>query len=466
MVNIALANLGKISVNLNYSTSPDVVHYCMEKPGAVTVITAKKFTSRMPWPEKAGIRVIYLEDILPRVSTWKKTITFLAARTFPKFLFFHCFLKPHYPAPHDTLTLIYSSGSTGKPKAIMLTHENIAANAWSTVRGADVDDQDCLLGALPFFHSFGYTVSFWTPLQVGASTVYYPDPRQAREIGTLCKAHSCTIYLSTATFLRFCLKKAAVDDFKSLRILICGAEKLPVSLAKEFEAKFDCLPLEGYGCTELSPVVSLNQVDIPIPGGKIFRNQFGAIGMPIPGVAVQVVDPVSKIPLETGQEGMVLATGLNVMKGYFADEAKTQETMVGNWYTTGDIGKLNPEGFITLTGRLSRFAKIAGEMVPLERVEEELHALLKTSERVCGVTCVPDLFRGERIVVLYLPKSLESFNFTLSGWTTGLKGKGLPNLWIPSDKDFHPVEEIASLGSGKLDLAGLKAAALKLAGNP
>jgi len=462
LTNIALANLGKVSVNLNYSASAEILGYCIEKAEVKTVITAKKFTSKINFPLNSGIRLIYLEDIMPKIKARQKAFTFIASKILPANIFINYILKAHQPNPNDTMSIIFSSGSTGNPKGVMLTYQNITSNCWSTIKGADVDYTDCLLGALPFFHSFGYTVSMWTPIQVGASVVYQPDPRQAREIGAACKNYKCSVYLSTATFLRFCLKKSEPDDFKSLRLLICGAEKLPATLAVDFESRFGVLPLEGYGCTELSPVVSISKCDVDIPGGTILGNLQGSIGQIIPGVDIKIVDPDSLDPISTNLEGMVLATGLNVMKGYLNDSQKSSNSIKNGWYITGDMGKLNSESYVTLTGRLNRFAKIGGEMVPLERIEDDLHALLETSERVCAVTCVPDITRGERIIVLYLPELLNSFGVDPKVWIKKLSAKGLPNLWVPSEKDFHPVKEIGTLGSGKLDLASLKSTALSL----
>lgn len=462
LTNIALGTIGKVSVNLNYTATTELIDYCLQKSKAKTVITAKKFTSKVRWPDIKGVRLIYLEDIMKNISPYKKAFTFAASKVLPNSLFIKFILKAHQPNPDDTLTIIFSSGSTGKPKGVMLTYKNITANAWSTIKGAEVDFTDCLLGALPFFHSFGYTVSMWTPIQVGASIVYQPDPRQARDIGAACKAYNCTAYLSTATFLRFCLIKSEPDDFKSLRILICGAEKLPMQLARDFEAKFGILPLEGYGCTELSPVVCINKCDLPVPNGFIAGNLSGSIGQIIPGVSVRIVNQDTHETLPPNQEGMVLVTGLNVMKGYLDDPEKTSESIKDGWYITGDMGKINVEQFVTLTGRLSRFAKIGGEMVPLERLEDELHEVIESSERVCAVTCIPDPTRGEKIIVFYISQAVENLGIDLKTWLKKLSARGLPNLWIPSERDFHPVNEIAVLGSGKLDLASLKTKAMEL----
>ena len=174
------------------------------------------------------------------------------------------------------------------------------------------------------------------------------------------------------------------------------------------------------------------------------------------------VDPDTLENLPPNHEGMVLATGSNVMKGYLNDPDKTASVIKDGWYITGDMGKINLESYVTLTGRLSRFAKIGGEMVPLERLEDELHDLVQSSERVCAVTCVPDVTRGERIIVLFLPEILEGFGIDVKTWIKKLSARGLPNLWIPSEKDFFSVTEISVLGSGKLDLANLKAKALEI----
>jgi acyl-[acyl-carrier-protein]-phospholipid O-acyltransferase/long-chain-fatty-acid--[acyl-carrier-protein] ligase len=345
----------------------------------------------------------------------------------------------------------------------MLTHGNIAANAESMIQATGINHLDRLLGVLPFFHSFGYTVTLWAPLQVGASAVYHADPRQAKEIGELCRNYRCTVYLSTATFLRFCLKKCEPKDFESIRILVCGAEKLPQSLAQSFKEKFGVQPLEGYGCTELSPAAAANMPDVELDGYHQVCNKPGSIGQPLPGVAAKVVNPETMQTLPVGEEGLLLIRGPNVMKGYLGKPEMTAQVIRDGWYVTGDMGRIDENGFITLTGRLSRFAKVGGEMVPLERVEEVLHEVLGTGERVGAVTCVPDEARGERLVVLYLDAKLEETGLEVPAWLSKLNGQRLPNLWVPSPRDFYPVPELPLLGSGKLDLKRVKDMAMEVA---
>ncbi len=456
--NITLAMLGKTAVNLNYTSSPEAIQSALRQCGAHHVLTSRRFTERMKLDPGPGVKLIYFEDIAPRFTAWMRISRWLAVILLPGWFLEYVVLRLGRHRPDDLATIIFSSGSTGEPKGIMLSHRNIAANIESMIQAVALRPSDRALGVLPFFHSFGYTVTLWAPLQVGASVLYHPDPRQAKEIGELCRKHRCSLYLSTATFLRFCLRKCEADDFRPLRVLICGAEKLPVSLAQEFERKFDVLPMEGYGCTELSPVASSNLPDVEIEGVRHITNKPGTVGQPIPGVAARIVHPETRTPLPTGAEGLLLIHGGNVMEGYLGRPELTREAIQDGWYVTGDMARLDEDGFITLTGRLSRFAKCGGEMVPLEKIEEVLHDILGTSERVCAVTCVPDDTRGERLIVLYLSQN----GLEVRPWCQQLSGRGLPNLWIPAERDFHAVPELPVLGSGKLNLQGVKEMALEL----
>ncbi len=456
--NITLAMLGKTAVNLNYTSSPEAIRSALRQCGAHHILTSRRFIERMKLDAGPGVKLIYFEDIAPRFTAWMRISRWLTVILLPGWFLEYAVLRLGRHRLDDLATIIFSSGSTGEPKGIMLSHRNIAANVESMIQAVALRPSDRALGVLPFFHSFGYTVTLWAPLQVGASVLYHPDPRQAKEIGELCRKHRCSLYLSTATFLRFCLRKCEAEDFHPLRVLICGAEKLPVSLAQEFERKFGVLPMEGYGCTELSPVASSNLPDVEIEGVRHITNKPGTVGQPIPGVAARIVHPEMRTPLPIGAEGLLLIHGGNVMEGYLGRPELTREAIQDGWYVTGDMARLDEDGFITLTGRLSRFAKCGGEMVPLEKIEEVLHDILGTSERVCAVTCVPDDTRGERLIVLYLRQD----GLEVRPWCQQLSGRGLPNLWIPAERDFHAVPELPVLGSGKLNLQGVKEIALEL----
>jgi acyl-[acyl-carrier-protein]-phospholipid O-acyltransferase/long-chain-fatty-acid--[acyl-carrier-protein] ligase len=458
--NISLALLGKTAVNLNYTSSPEVVQSAALQCGLRHVLTSRRFTHKLSLDAGPDVQPIYLEDFRKEVSFWERWRTYLGVLLLPGFLQERWLLGLGKHTVDDLATVIFSSGSTGEPKGVLLTHGNIAANAESMIQAIDPGPRDRLLGILPFFHSFGYTVTLWVPLQVGASTVFHPNPLQAREIGDLCRKWGGTILLSTPTFLRSYLKRCEPGDFRSLRLLICGAERLPQPLAEEFKEKFAVLPLEGYGCTELSPVAATNVPDFERGAVRQVGHKPGTIGLPLPGVAARIADRTTLAPLPPGQEGLLLIYGANVMKGYLGRDDLTRQKVVDGWYITGDLARMDEDGFITLTGREERFAKVGGEMVPLEKVEEELHEILKTNERTLVVTAIPDERKGERLIVLHLP---------LNGtdpqqlWQQ-LSGRGLPNLYIPGPRDFFQVPELPVLGTGKLDLKKCKDKAAELAG--
>lgn len=460
LANVAIALLRRCSVNLNYTAGTAAVHSAIRQAGLRWIITARRFLDRCPLTVPEGVNLLLLEEILASVTTRQRLRHFLAALLLPGKL-----LERRHGLqrlrPDDLLTLVFSSGSTGEPKGVMLTHRNVAANVLAAIQTIEIQRQDRLCGVLPFFHSFGYTVCLWAPLAAGCRAVYYPDPRAAQEVGTLVRQEQATILLSTATFLRFYLRRCEPDDFRTIRILICGAEKLPVSLQKEFEDKFGVRPLEGYGCTELSPVVSTNLHDRIVGDDVQIRNRPGTVGQPIVGVAVRIcTTDEQRRPLPAGSEGLLCVKGPNVMAGYLHQPQRTAEAVRDGWYCTGDIGRIDADGFIAITGRLSRFAKIGGEMVPLERLDEELHDILEArGERFLAVAAVPDSRRGERIVILYLAQVAERLDMTLSV----LRQRGLPTLWIPDRRDCYLVDSMPVLGSGKLDLQRLNELALRLA---
>jgi acyl-[acyl-carrier-protein]-phospholipid O-acyltransferase/long-chain-fatty-acid--[acyl-carrier-protein] ligase len=339
----------------------------------------------------------------------------------------------------------------------MLSHDNVGSTIAGFSQMLQLDKQDVLVGALPFFHSFGYTITLWGPLALEPSAVYHYSPLEGRQVGKICREHGGTILMTMPTFLRSYLRRCQPEDFKTLNVVFTGAERLPKDLADAFDQRFGVRPYEGYGATELSPVVSGN---VP-PGRKVVAWQQGCkegtVGQPLPGVAAKVVDPDTGADLGTGKPGMLLVKGLNVMLGYLDQPELTAQVIRDGWYTTGDIAEIDAEGYIRITGRLSRFAKIGGEMVPLDGVQEAIGRVLGLEEETVrlAVASVPDPKKGERLVVLHtdLARSPEEL-------CRALAGLGLPSLWIPSPDSFCRVDALPLLGSGKLDLKRLKDCAL------
>jgi acyl-[acyl-carrier-protein]-phospholipid O-acyltransferase/long-chain-fatty-acid--[acyl-carrier-protein] ligase len=274
------------------------------------------------------------------------------------------------------------------------------------------------------------------------------------------RKHQVTFLMATPTFLQAYLRKCDGRDFGSLQYVVAGGEKLQEPLAAAFEEKFGIRPLEGYGCTECSPVVAVNAHDFRAPGYYQVGAKRGRIGHPLPGVTVRIVDPETMDPLPVGAEGLMLVKGPNVMTGYLGKPEKTAEAVRDGWYVTGDIASVDEDGFVRITDRLSRFSKIGGEMVPHIRIEEKLQEFSGSAEQVFAVTAVPDEGRGEKLAVLHL---LEPGK--LAECIGMLQSSGLPNLWVPKPNQFHRVDSFPVLGSGKIDQRKLKAMAAELSGS-
>jgi len=344
-------------------------------------------------------------------------------------------------------TVIFSSGSTGEPKGVLLSHYNLGSNIDQMAQVCAFGRRDRLLGVLPFFHAFGFTVTLCLPGALGLGVVYHANPLEAEVIGRLVRTYGVTFLLATPTFLQLYLRGCAPEDLRSLRQVIAGGEKLPDRLADAFEAKFGLRPLEGYGCTECGPVVAVNTRDFQAGDIRQIGAKPGSIGHPLPGVSVRIVDAATFAPLPPGQPGLLLVRGPNVMSGYLGQPDTTAAALRDGWYVTGDVAVLDEDGFLRITDRLSRFSKIGGEMVPHLRVEETLHALAGAVELTFVVAGVPDPRKGERLVVLHtLPE--ERLRCLLEK----LARCDLPNLWKPRPDAFVRVDAFPRLGSGKLDL--------------
>jgi acyl-[acyl-carrier-protein]-phospholipid O-acyltransferase / long-chain-fatty-acid--[acyl-carrier-protein] ligase len=279
---------------------------------------------------------------------------------------------------------------------------------------------------------------------------------EAREIGRLSRRHGATILVSAPTFLRSYLRRCEPEDFRTLEVVIVGAERLPPALADAFQERFGVRPSEGYGATELSPAVAVNAPASRDPSGGQGARE-GTVGRALAGIAVRVVDPATRAELPAGAEGLLLVKGPSVMQGYLGRPDLTAEVVRDGWYTTGDMAAIDSDGFIRITGRLSRFSKIGGEMVPHLRIEELINEILggHADGPRATVAAVADEKKGERLVVLHC-----GLGMTPDELCRRLHEKGLPPLWIPSPDSFRQVSALPLLGTGKLDLAAVRALAL------
>lgn len=455
VVNAALTLDRRVACNLNYSATAAVMNKCIAKAGIKRLLTSRKVLEKLG--AQFDCEVVCLEDLREKVSASDKLVSAVQAIAMPCGM-----LERHLDllsaSPDDELTVLFTSGSTGDPKGVVLTHGNVINNIVGIDEVIHLRPDDVILGVLPFFHALGYTVTLWGPLMLQISAAYHFSPLEPRPIAKLARSSKATILLATPTFLRSYMKRCSPEDFATLEIVVAGAEKLPQELSDKFEEKFGVRPSEGYGATELSPLVSVN-----VPPSRARPGEDGlcegSVGRPIPDVAARVVDPETFEPLPNGQEGMLLISGPNLMKGYLHDAERTAEAVRDGWYVTGDIARLDDRGFIHITGRQSRFSKIGGEMVPHVTVENAIQQFVAGPDdesALAVVAAVPDERKGERLVVLHLPmqKTPEEI-------TAHLATLGMPNLWIPSTDSFLQVEALPLLGSGKLDLKLLKAQALE-----
>jgi acyl-[acyl-carrier-protein]-phospholipid O-acyltransferase/long-chain-fatty-acid--[acyl-carrier-protein] ligase len=459
LTNYALLMLGRIAVNLNYTASSQAVASCASQCGVDVVITSRAFVERFPKLEIPG-RTLFLEDALQAPRLAEKLASFACAWLLPQGLLRRAIgARPaaRKTTVDDLATVIFSSGSTGDPKGVMLTHFNIASNIQQVSQVFMLDGRDKILGILPFFHSFGFMAALWMPAVNGVGVVYHPNPLDAKVIGELVGKYKVTFLIATPTFLQAYMRRCSPESFGSLQYVLVGAEKLPERVALAFEDTFGIRPLEGYGCTECSPVVTVNGRDFRAPGFRQVGGRRGKIGHPLPGVSVRVVDLDTGEPVAPGTPGMLLVKGPNVMKGYLGKPGLTAEVLHDGWYTTGDVAQMEEDGFLTITDRLSRFSKIGGEMVPHIRIEDKLHELAGVTEQVFAVTALPDEKKGERIVVVHTLSTEK-----LAPVLEKLAQCDLPALWKPRPNQFFHVDALPVLGTGKIDLRGVKALASAL----
>ncbi len=318
-----------------------------------------------------------------------------------------------------------------------------------------------ILGCLPLFHSFGCTVTLWFPVIEGVNLVTYPSPLETKRLAELIALHQVNIFLSTPTFLRGYMKRTDPAQFSSLKLVVTGAEKLPQSLATAFEEKFGIRPQEGYGLTETSPATNVNLPNLEPERDSIAlaSSRNGSVGQILPGMAIKITDPASNQEVPLNQQGIIWFKGANVFKGYLGDPKKTAEVLSDGWFHTGDVGHVDADGFLYIEGRISRFSKIAGEMVPHETVEAAINKVLgldSESERRIAVVGVPDEQKGEAILLLSTTAgpALEQECIDLR---YKLLDEGLCSLWCP--KEIIRVAEIPVLASGKLDIKSCEALA-------
>lgn len=460
IASMAILSLGKTIVNLNFTAGKKALESAAKQAEVKHIYTSRKFLDKML---ERGLnlasffpnsKLLMLEDIREEISTLSRILTL-----FKTILFTASFIQKRYfkdVSMNDTAAILFSSGSEGSPKGVELTHSNIAANAKQAAIELGAVNSDVIMSTLPTFHAFGFAITTLMPLSEGIPIVCHADPKDVSTIASGIQKYSGTILVGTPTFLRMYTisKKVSSESMQSLRLVVAGAEKLRSEVRDGFEAKFKIPVFEGYGTTETSPGASVNLPDIKSPFK--LRNRPGTVGKAFSGTEFRIVDPDSLEPIPTGEDGLILIGGPQIMKGYLQMPEKTAEVIEiidgYRWYRTGDKGHLDEDGFLTIVDRYSRFAKIGGEMISLTSVEEEILDACNDADLEIAATCLPDQRKGEKIVLL-ATKNLDKNE--LKKILSEVKVNPL----------YHPaqvlvVKEIPKLGSGKTDFGATKKIAL------
>ncbi len=451
VANLAVVLAGKIPANINFTSARESIQSAQTQAGLKTIITARPMAKKLdnfPWPAE----VLNLDELLPAMKpaifAWWLASLITPTRLLASLL--------HVPLIGDRseAVLLFTSGSAGAPKGVPLTHRNLVGNVSQFAMLLATTKEDLVVASLPFFHSFGCTVTLWFPIVEGVKIVTYPSPLEAGKIAALVERYAATVMFATPTFLRTYLRKAEPQQLRSLRLLITGAEKLPAEIARAVEERFQQPVFEGYGLTETSPVLSVN---LPDPKPHHPKDSIqpssrpGSTGKLAPGIAAEIRDPETDRKLSLHETGMLWVRGPNIFDGYLDDLARTAEVLRDGWFKTGDLGRFDEDGFLFIEGRLSRFSKIAGEMVPHEVIEQKILSALKLDahcERVLTIMGVADEAKGEALVLL------SSVDIDAQQLRTALREAEVPNLWVP--RTICRVEEIPLLASGKLDLGKCK----------
>jgi len=427
LATVGLLMSGRIPVMINYSTGAEQnARYAQKKCGFKTIIASRALLEKINCPVLE--EMILIEDIMDRVTTGDKLLAAVRSKL-PTTMILGSI---HKGEKDDTAAILFTSGSEKDPKAVQLTHRNLGSNILNFGAHIHLYESDILLANLVFFHIFGLTCNLWTSFVYGMTMVTYANPTEFQTISRIAREERPTIMVGTPSFYWGYLQKSEPGDFKSLRIMVAGADKCPDVLREGYRNKHGVTLLEGYGATETSPVVSTNTLE---------SNKPGSIGKVIPNVQVKIEHAETGKECKPGEVGRIMVKGDLVMKGYLGDPELTAESIVDGWYNTGDMGYMDEEGYLYHSGRYKRFVKIGGEMVSLVRVENVMEQFLPENAQCCVVE-IPDEVKGSTIVA--------AVNMEINKIAILRKmARHLPNISLP--RQFFVIEEMPMMGTGKID---------------
>ncbi|MDR4503977.1 MAG: AMP-binding protein [Candidatus Scalindua sp.] len=435
---------GKIPVGLNFLAGKNEQDWVLETCEINTIFTSRIFIQRAEIPEDP--RMVFIEDIKDRTSKIEKMFTYFSCKLTSAGSIIQKYEE--HDTPDKTAVILFTSGSESYPKGVLLTNRNIYTCIQNYKTVFEPVPGEKILGTLPFFHVFGFAVCLWMPLLIGIGVVFHPNPTDYERLGKIVQKYRVTILIGTSTLYRGFMKKWKRDQISSVRLAFAGAEKLHETVRKSFYEKLDITILEGYGVTESTSCITANKP-------KDFCH--GSVGKLLPGIACKIVDTETYRELPQNEEGLILIKGPNVMKGYYKSPELTGKAFHDGFYITGDIGRL-VNGFLFITDRLKRFAKIGGEMIPLSPVEDKLSMVLgensNDEKRRCAIINIPHPQKGEQLVAFVTETDPDKLTINKR-----LDKLGMPNLSQPDH--YVSIDAIPLLPTGKLDYKQLKEIAIK-----
>jgi acyl-[acyl-carrier-protein]-phospholipid O-acyltransferase/long-chain-fatty-acid--[acyl-carrier-protein] ligase len=428
---LAISAYGRVPAMLNFTSGRQAIEAALKAANVKRIVTAHKFIEIGKFEELESwlcerCELIYLEELRETLSFSDKSYAVIGPLA--------PWLLQGGTKPDSLAIILFTSGTEGEPKGVALSHANILANVEQIRTHIAFTTEDILFNPLPTFHSFGLTVGSLMPLYLGINIVLHPTPRKPHEIVRRIREKAATILLSTDTFVSQYSRSCGETDLSSLRLVVCGAERLRDETRAFVRQKHGIELLEGYGVTEAAPVISANQPD---------ANRPGTVGRLVSEMEVRI-DPVEGI--EGG--GRLFVRGPNVMLGYLRPEEPGKiQPLVDGWYDTGDIVCLDEEGYLSIRGRLKRFAKIGGESVSLTVVENCASALWP--DDMHAAISLPDGRKGEQIILVTTCTGANRADFI--HW---VQNHGVAELAAP--RQIIQVNEIPVLGTGKTDYTGVK----------
>ena len=437
IANLAITFAGKVPVNLNFTLGSKAAAACLRKADVDCLLSAAAVRARMPdfvWPEQG---VLDLVEVVRGLSKVKAVLLSLALRLLPAGSLAKWLKVPTCGGEREA-ALLFTSGSSGMPKAVALSHRNVLGNCAQIRASGLLPAGERVIANLPLFHSFGFTVTLWYLLLGECRLITLPTPLDVKKTVATIEAEAASVLIGTPTFLKPYLQRAEAKQLASLRLVVAGAEPTPPNFARQWEDRFGCIYLEGYGITEASPVVSVNSPQ---------ASRAGSVGRLLPGIQARILNPDTHAVQSIELVGLLALKGPNIFRGYLEDPQKTAEVLQDGWLLTGDLARFDADGFLYIEGRLARFSKIAGEMVPHGTVEHALNVafdLLTSEVPQLAVAGRPDPEKGEVLVLL------STFDLSLQELRQKLSAAGIANLWIP--KAIRRVKAIPTLATGKLDL--------------